>query len=52
MFENFYNYINKIVNFTSSEKQIVESAFTFRQVPKKFRLAEEGKIAKELFFIL
>ena len=52
MFENFYSYTNQIVTFTSSEKQIVESAFTFRQVPKRFKLAEEGKIAKELFFIL
>ena len=52
MFENFYKYTDTIVTFTNSEKQILESAFTFRQVPKRFKLAEEGKTAKELFFIL
>lgn len=52
MFKNLYEYIQPFVSFTESEKQILESAFTFRQVPKKFKLAEEGKIAKELYFIL
>ena len=52
MFENFYKYTDQIVTFTQNEKQVLETAFTFRQVPKKFKLAEEGKIAKELFFIL
>jgi len=52
MFENFYKYTEPIVTFTPREKQILESAFTLRQVPKKFKLAEEGKIEKELFFIL
>jgi CRP-like cAMP-binding protein len=52
MFEPFYQYISSIVTFTESEKQVLEDAFTFRQVPKKFKLSEEGKIAKELYFIL
>ena len=52
MFKNLYEYIQPFVSFTESEKQILESAFTFRQVPKNFKLAEEGKIAKELYFIL
>jgi CRP-like cAMP-binding protein len=52
MFENFYKYTDRIVTFTENEKQVLETAFAFRQVPKKFKLAEEGKIAKELFFIL
>jgi CRP-like cAMP-binding protein len=51
MFTDFYNCISKIVSFTEKEKQVIENAFTFRQVPKKFKLAEEGKIAKELYFI-
>jgi CRP-like cAMP-binding protein len=51
MFNDFYNCISKIVCFTEKEKQVIENAFTFRQVPKKFKLAEEGKIAKELYFI-
>ncbi len=52
MFDDFYKYVNPIVSFTSSEKMLIESAFSFRQVPKKFKLAEEGKVARELFFIL
>ena len=52
MFETFYKFTDTIVRFTPKEKQVLETAFTFRQVPKKFKLAEEGKIAKELFFIL
>jgi CRP-like cAMP-binding protein len=52
MFAAFYQYTNKIITFTESEKQILEDAFTFRQVPKKFKLTEEGKIAKELYFVL
>jgi CRP-like cAMP-binding protein len=51
MFEHFYRYTSSIISFTGAEKQLLESAFTFRQVPKKFKLAEEGRIAKELFFI-
>jgi CRP-like cAMP-binding protein len=51
MFHHFYQYTSAIISFTAAEKQIIESAFTFRQVPKKFKLAEEGKIARELFFI-
>lgn len=52
MFQTLYQYIQPFVAFTESEKQILESAFSFRQVPKKSKLAEEGKIAKELYFIV
>lgn len=52
MFQNFYSYTNKIITFTDADKNILESAFSFRQVPKKFKLTEEGKIAKELYFIV
>ncbi|RYZ26523.1 MAG: Crp/Fnr family transcriptional regulator, partial [Chitinophagaceae bacterium] len=52
MFQTLYQYIQPFVSFTESEKQVFESAFSFRQVPKKFKLAEEGKIAKELYYIL
>ena len=51
MFGQFYRVAEKIVSFTRQEKQAIESALTFRQVPKKFKLAEEGKIARELYFI-
>lgn len=51
MFQELYAYIRPIVSFTPDERQVLENAFTFRQVPKKFRLSEEGKIARELYFI-
>lgn len=51
MFSLFYKYTGQIISFNEKEREIIESAFTFRQVPKKFKLAEEGKVAKELFFI-
>lgn len=52
MFQSFFQYTNQLVAFTASEKELIEHAFTFRQVPKKFKLAEEGRTARELFFIL
>jgi len=52
MFASFYGYLDPLVSFTQSEKKVLESFFVYRQVPKKFKLAEEGKIAKELYFIL
>lgn len=51
MFEKFYQYIHQFASFTDSEKKLLSSAFVFKQVPRKFRLAEEGRIAKELYFI-
>jgi CRP-like cAMP-binding protein len=52
MFETLYQYIRPFVSFTENEQQLLESAFSFRQVPKKFKLAAEGKVAKELYFII
>lgn len=52
MFESFYRYTGSLVSFTEKEKQILESAFVYRQVPKKHKLTEEGRIAKELYFVL
>jgi CRP-like cAMP-binding protein len=52
MFETLYQYIRPFVSFTDNEKQLLEGAFSFRQVPKKFKLATEGKVAKELYFII
>lgn len=41
-----------MIPFTDKEKVILENAFTFRQVPRKFKLTEERKIARELYFIV
>jgi CRP-like cAMP-binding protein len=51
MFTAFYDTISNIVSFTAKEKLLIETAFSFRQVPKKFKLAEEGKIAREIYFV-
>jgi CRP-like cAMP-binding protein len=52
MFESIYRYILSFVSLTEKEKALFEEAFTFRQVPKKFVLAEEGRISRELYFIV
>lgn len=52
MFELFYKYLQPLAALTNDEKSIIENAFTFRQVAKKFQLLQEGKIAKELYFIV
>lgn len=52
MFDLLYHYILPFVSLTEKEKGLLEDAFTFRQVPKKFILAEEGRVSKELYFIV
>lgn len=51
MFQFFYRSIASFVSFSPQEKQVIESAFSFRQVPRRFKLIAEGKIARELYFI-
>lgn len=51
MFESFFQYCSQLVSFTREEKQLIETYFSFRQVPKKFTLIANGKIARELYFI-
>lgn len=52
MFEPFYRYLQPLAVLTNEEKNILEHAFSFRLVPKKFQLSQEGKTAKELYFIV
>jgi len=52
MFKAFYEFTDRIISFTASEKAALENAFTIRQVPRKYQLSKEGEIADELFFIL
>lgn len=51
MFTALFDYCAQLVSFTREEQQIVESYFSVRQVPKKFTLIQNGKIARELYFI-
>lgn len=52
MFNHFYQYIESFVQFTQEEKKTLENRFSFRHVPKKIKLSQENKTAKELYFIL
>jgi CRP/FNR family transcriptional regulator, anaerobic regulatory protein len=51
MFQLLYSYIHPFVQFNDREKRIFESAFSFRQVPKKYKLIEVGDIAREFYFV-
>lgn len=51
MFTQLKEAINKLVPFSTKEWLALENAFSFRQIPKKFQLVEEGKIAREIYFI-
>jgi CRP-like cAMP-binding protein len=39
------------VALTESEKEILEQAFTYKAIPKKHKLVNQGQIATELYFI-
>ncbi len=39
------------ITLDNQEKQIFESAFSFREVPRNFTLIKEGDITKEIYFI-
>ncbi len=51
MFSALFTYSAQLVSFTREEQQIIESYFSVRHVPKKFTLIQNGKIARELYFI-
>ncbi|WP_170970965.1 cyclic nucleotide-binding domain-containing protein [Ilyomonas limi] len=52
MFEPFYQYIQPFAALSQQEEAVLENAFSSRQAPKKYKLQEEGKITKELYFII
>jgi CRP-like cAMP-binding protein len=51
MYQLIHQTVSQVASLSPREKRIFEEAFTFRQVPKKFRLIQEGKVAKELYFV-
>ena len=51
MYTALLQYFSGFAPFTPAELRIIESYFSYRQVPKKFSLIKEGKIARELYFI-
>lgn len=51
MFDALHQLIAQFVTFSDREKAILENAFVFKQVPRKFALVRQGQVAKELYFI-
>lgn len=51
MFADFHQVVSQFVDLSPKEREILEAAFTFRQIPKKFKLVSNGEVARELFFI-
>jgi CRP-like cAMP-binding protein len=51
MFDLLHRTIAPLVSLTPREKRLLENAFVFRQVPRKFELVELGSIAREIYFI-
>lgn len=51
MYQLFYECIGNLVELSEEERDILREAFKFRKVPKKFKLVEEGQVAKEVYFI-
>lgn len=51
MFDQLVATIKQVVSLNSKELAQIENAFSFRKIPKKHRLAKEGEIATELYFL-
>lgn len=51
MFDALHQLITQFVTFSDREKAILENAFVFKQVPRKFALVRQGQVANELYFI-
>jgi CRP-like cAMP-binding protein len=51
VFTSFHQTVSNFVSLTSKEKRIVESKFTFRQIPARFKLVKHNEVATELYYI-
>lgn len=51
VYHTFHQAVKMFVELNDKEKTILENAFTFRQIPKKYKLVKHGEIANELYFI-
>jgi CRP-like cAMP-binding protein len=52
MNEQFITFTNQFVSFTQADRELLASAFTYRQVDAKAELVSYDKRTDELFFIL
>lgn len=51
MFEQFFQFTDRYLQFTAKEKSAFEDILIFREVPKKYPLLKIGAIAREVYFI-
>ncbi len=51
MFEQFRKEICRHVDFKDKELELIENGLCLRKVPKKYKLVEEGKICREIYFV-
>ncbi len=51
MYSLLFETIGKLIPLNKQEQTLLMDSFSILQVPKKFKLAEEGKVAKEIYFI-
>lgn len=51
MYTSLLHLIRQFITLSERDCHEIESAFSFRQVPRKFVLVRDGEIAKELYFI-
>ena len=51
-FEQFFNAVQELVQFTDEEKEKIKSAFVFREVPRKYQIVKHGEICREMYFLI
>ncbi len=51
MYKDLLKAIGTFVSFNAREKELFQSAFTYREVPRHVTLIREGQVANELYFI-
>lgn len=51
MYSQLHKYVSQLAPLTSAELAFLEEQCAYREVPKKFALVSEGKVAQEIYFI-
>jgi len=51
VYSQLRNYVSQLAPLTPAELAFLEEQCVYREVPKKFALVSEGKVAQEIYFI-
>ncbi len=51
MYGQLHQSINQFIETSEEEKDLLERSFTYREVAKKFRLVDFGKVSTHIYFI-